>query len=615
MTAGDALLVPFMAVNPGTGWLADPETTVDPYVGALRHNLTRLAPPGTFNLAAARWQWASGNYALQTLLVASGSLHRLHLSNPAQNAQDLCTASHGLTVGRLTSIPGIPHSVSGLCDVAPHSSRFATVAAFQRGNVAVLMQFASFTYAPIAPRVAYTAVQQQYLTLPAGGVVVSSGTDVSLIAFWLVGLVALAVAVGLVVRRRGWREVVASVVAALRRRWLALAVSAVAVAGAMAFSMVDSSLLHGSGQWYESSFNDFWRNWADSIYLTHAGGYAHLYRLDNTLETAPAIQVVMAPFARLAAGLHFPDPNPVLYPQAYWVAGPVFLAFMALPICAGDRLLASMRVTETWRRLAVLTTMGVTLPVIALFGHSEDLVALGAMLYGLAAALEGRGRASGWWIGTALAFQPFAVLAVPIALVLLKRRDWVGAVVPMVVVPLAFLVVPLVGDFSLTVHQLVHQGVYDDVGYISPTWGLDPGVGAFVRALIALAAIPAALVLRRFLPRSPEDAANAVVWTVAVLLALRVFEPELLPYFVAPALALLTLSAARQAPWRLAAACLLAVWLNWWDHFAVDARWSMWLLLVGQLGLLGWLGWPVLQRATTRVVRRTPVTRSAAPAR
>ena len=74
----------------------------------------------------------------------------------------------------------------------------------------------------------------------------------------------------------------------------------------------------------------------------------------------------------------------------------------------------------------------------------------------------------------------------------------------MVLVPAAFLVVPLVADFSGTRTELVHQGVYDDLGYISPTWRLDPGVGAFVRGLIVLAAVPAALVLRRVLPRSPR---------------------------------------------------------------------------------------------------------------
>ena len=73
--------------------------------------------------------------------------------------------------------------------------------------------------------------------------------------------------------------------------------------------------------------------------------------------------------------------------------------------------------------------MGVTLPPIALFWpHPEDLVALGAvqMLYGLAAAMDDRPRAAGWWLGTALAFQFFAVLAVPLALLLIPR---LGAVV------------------------------------------------------------------------------------------------------------------------------------------------------------------------------------------
>ena len=149
-----------------------------------------------------------------------------------------------------------------------------------------------------------------------------------------------------------------------------------------------SSLLHGSGQWFESSYNDFWRNWADSAYLTFSGGYGHLYVLDRTLETAPAIQVLMAPIARLAFGLSFPDPNTVLYPQAYWVAGPLLLALMAFPSAPatdGSSTWASrMDVGDSpsWARWRI------TLPPIVLYGHAEDLVALGAMLYGLVAAQE-----------------------------------------------------------------------------------------------------------------------------------------------------------------------------------------------------------------------------------
>ncbi len=68
--------------------------------------------------------------------------------------------------------------------------------------------------------------------------------------------------------------------------------------------------------------------------------------------------------------------------------------------------------------------------------------------------------------------------------------------------PLAFLIVPVVADPSATVPQLLHQKVYDVFGYISPTWNLDPGVAAYIRSAVALAAIPAAIVLARFLPRA-----------------------------------------------------------------------------------------------------------------
>jgi hypothetical protein len=258
-----------------------------------------------------------------------------------------------------------------------------------------------------------------------------------------------------------------------------------------------------------------------------------------------------------------------------------------------------MGVSALRQRLPVLAVMAVTLPPIALFGHPEDMIALGSMLYGLTAAMEGRHRATGWWLGVALAFQFFAFLAIPIALLFLKRRRWGTALIPMVVVPLSVLLVPLVSEPSATLRQLLHQRVYEDMGYVSPTWHLDPGEGAFIRVLVALASIPVALVLARILPADRKAAAQLVVWVVAMLFALRVFEPELVPYFLAPTLALLPISAVRAPQWRFFAACALAIWLNWWVHVVVDARWTLWLLLIGQLAVLGWLSFPrvILGRA------------------
>jgi hypothetical protein len=464
--------------------------------------------------------------------------------------------------------------------------------AFDRGNVATLMEITSNSNSPIDARTAALAAQQQYLALPRGGVLVSEGGDLDLVVYWLciVAVVVVAI-VACVRRRRSWRGPFDAVREPFGRRKIALGVSLLAVIGAMAFAMLDSSVLHGSGQ-YEASFNDLWRNWADGAYLTHAGAYGHIYLLDRTLETAPALQVAIAPIARMAAGLSFPNPSVVLYPQAFWVAGPLFLAALALPLCAGDRWLQYMGVADLRRRLPVLAVMAITLPPIALFGHPEDMIALGSMLYGLVAAMEGRHRAAGWWLGVALAFQFFAFLAIPIALLFLKRRQWGPVFIRMVAVPLSVLLVPLVTEPSATLHQLLHQKVYDDAGYISPTWHLDPGGAALIRVLVALASIPVALVLARILPADRREAAHLVAWIVAALFALRVFEPELVPYFLAPTLALFPISASRASQWRFVAVCAVAIWLNWWVHVAVDERWSLWLLLIGQLAVLGWLSFP-----------------------
>jgi hypothetical protein len=594
VAAGDPLLVPSVTVNPGPGWLALPATDIQPYVRSLRSNLARIGEGrSNVNVAAARWLWINHRYGLLVVLVSSPSLDRVHLASPSQNAGDLCAASRGVPRSRLVAIAGIPGSVSGLCAFRSRSTPGATVVAFNRGNVAVLIQVTSDSATPIDPRTTRLAALQQYLALPAGGVLVSHGPDVELLIVWLCLLIVLAGCMAATVRRRGsWRGPFVAVADAFRRRRVALLVVLVAVVGAMAFSMLDSSLLHGSGQWYEASFNDFWRNWADGAFVTYSGGLGHLYLLDRTLETAPAWQVLIAPAARLGSHLPFPDPSVVLYPKAFWLAGPLFLGAMALPICAGDHWLEVMEVTDLGRRLFVLGVMAVTLPAVALFGHSEDLLALGAMLYGLTAAMEGRSRAAGWWLGAAVAFQFFAVLAVPLALIFFRRRQWVPVLVPVVVVPLGFLAVPLATEPVATIRQLLHQRVYDDLGYISPTWHLDPGAAGIVRAAIALLAVPAALVVAHYLPRGHVVRANLILWTLAVLFALRVAEPELVPYFVAPVLALCPISASRQPWWRLIAVGCLALWLNWWVHVAVDARWSLWLFLVGQVAVLGWLAWP-----------------------
>lgn len=597
VAAGDPLLVPFMTQNPGVDWQAFPASHSQPYVDSLRRNAARLGGNSvSTNVAAARWEWVTHQYSLLITLVSSTSLAKNRLQNPLADASDLCLSAGGEPTGAPSRIPGIPGSVTGSCAFRPDSPvKGAVVEAFVRGNVAALIEVTSPSIADIDPIIALPPAHQQYSSLPPEGVPISSGgIDLEWVLFWLCMLVVLAVAVVACARRRGsWRGPFVAIGEAFSRRKMALGVSVVAVVGAMAFTMFDSTIMRGFGEWWGvASYGDFWQNWADAAHMTFAGGYGHIYVLDRTLETAPALQVITAPIARLAFGLSFPYPSAVLYPTAFWVAGPLFLGGMALPICGADRWLSGMGVTDIRRRLTVLGIMAITLPPIPISGHPEDLIALGSMLYGIAAASDGRPRATGWWLGVALAFQPFAFLAIPIAFIFLTRRQWLTAIGPIVLVPLAFLVVPVIAEPRVTVDQLLHQKVYDVFGYIGPSWNLDPGVAAYIRSAVALAAIPAAIVLARFLPRSRRQGAALVIWTVAMLFALRVCEPELFAYFMAPTLALTPVCAARLPWWRLACVGAVAIWLTWWLHIAIQARWSLWLILVAQLCVLGWLAYP-----------------------
>jgi len=621
VAGGDPLLIPYVTANPGPGWSALPAASVQSYVDNLKSDLGH--DKGVlFNVAAGKWDWVTGQYGLLVVLVSSPSLTDLHLHTLAENAQDLCNASHGVPNGRLAKIASVPNSVFGTCAIKSGTAvHGATVAAFNHGDVAVLIEITSNLQKPIDPRNTALVAQQQYLLLPAGNLLVSSGFDVALLVFWLFLIVALIACIVACVRRRGsWRGPFDAVAEAFGYRKVALGVTVVAVIGGMAFSMLDFSLLHGFGQWYESSFDDFWRSWSNAANMTYGGGYGHIFNLDTALEAAPAVQVIVAPIARLAFGLSFPYPSAVLYPTAFWVAGPLFLSAMALPICAGDRWLEYMGVTDLRRRLAVLGVLAITLPPIALDGHPEDLIALGAMLYGLVASLQGRHRAVGWWLGVALAFQFLAFLAVPIALVLLKRRkperrQWQETIIPMILLPLVFLAVPLATEPSATLRQLIHQKVYDVSGFITPTWNLDPGVAAFIRALVALAAIPAALLVARSLRRNDWEPSNLVMWTLALLFGLRVVEPELVPYFLCPVLALLAISAARAPWWRFIGTCVLAVWVNWWLRIPIQARWLEWLVLVAQLAVLFWLGRPTATEPPPLPVKKAVKASDPAPAK
>ena len=616
VAAGDPLLVGFMTANPGDGWQAFPAAESQSYVNTLRRNLSRLAPTATTNVAAARWKSVTGDYSLLITLVSSTSLAKVRLQSPLGNAADLCSSArrgpcrlahthlrHPRRGGGHLRVPAQFHDQGrGRRRLRPGQRRRP-----HRGQLRVENRRrpshhrAGRPPAVRGPPAGWGPRLERWSSMSNGSSFGSASSPRWRSASWPA---PAEEGVGGDPSRPSPRPSDGG-------RWPSGCPS-LAVIGAMAFSMLDSTVMRGFGEWYGlATFGDFWQNWADAAHMTFAGGFGHVYVLDSSLETAPALQVITAPIARLAFGLSFPYPSAVLYPTAYWVAGPLFLGGMALPICAGDRWLSGMGVTDIRRRLTVLGVMAITLPPIPLSGHPEDLIALGAMLYGLAAAFDERPRATGWWLGVALAFQPFAFLAIPIAFIFLKRRQWLTALGPMLAVPLAFLIVPVIADPSVTVAQLLHQKVYDVFGYIGPTLEPRPGGGG----LHPLGGGPGrhpggdragAIPARRAAGRGQPSWSGP--WPCSSRSGSS--SPSCSPT-----------SWPRPWPWRPSArrgcrggdsprSARSRVWLTWWLHIAIQAKWSLWLILVAQLCLFGWLAYPgrVRDSPTARAPSANPPT-------
>ena len=111
----------------------------------------------------------TGGYSLLITLVSSTSLAKVRLQNPLVDAADLCSSAGGAPVGSPTRILGIPGSVSGSCAFRPSSPvKGAAVAAFIRGNVAVLIEISSRSNSAVSPLTTEPAAHEQYAALPPG---------------------------------------------------------------------------------------------------------------------------------------------------------------------------------------------------------------------------------------------------------------------------------------------------------------------------------------------------------------------------------------------------------------------------------------------------------------
>ena len=137
---------------------------------------------------------------------------------------------------------------------------------------------------------------------------------------------------------------------------------------------------------------DLWDTFAAANALDH-GHFGAIYAPINAFYAFRGILVVLAPVAALtnafgmSAGV-FPN-HGFLHPQAFLLLGPYEVLLSVFALFACDALAELLGVD--WRRRGTLALAeGVVLfNVSVLWGHPEDAVAVGLVIYSLVAALDG----------------------------------------------------------------------------------------------------------------------------------------------------------------------------------------------------------------------------------
>jgi len=280
-------------------------------------------------------------------------------------------------------------------------------------------------------------------------------------------------------------------------------------------------------------------------------------------------------------------------------------------------------------------------PVVAIWGHPEDVIALALALYGLLSALKGHWTRSGWLWGLALVMQPLVVLALPVVFAIAPTRRWLRFAGQCVLPAAALLVIPLAQEWRATTTALLKQPNYPAVNHATPWLSLAPvlqkahpvvtrrlGVttiqghehftvlrshtisGEVVAAGPGRAiAILLSLAIGFWVYRSRPSAIQ-IVWAAALALSLRCFfEAVMDPFYLWPGMALILLLSVDRGS-RLAIVSASAAFMTWWSYRYVGP-WEWWapiaaLILVSLVSTYPAMGEPEIVPSRPQITAHDP---------
>lgn len=389
-----------------------------------------------------------------------------------------------------------------------------------------------------------------------------------------------------------------------RRRAPLFATAATVVLGMNWTVWWDVLVHHEPGVWAAPA--DQWGTVLAALHLVH-GHFNGIYTQSTGLVTFPGYVFLLAPAAAVFSALHLElGPQLAAYaaPTGWVLTGPFELLTSSVALFGADAVAERLGVTG-WRRHALALAGAAVLAEVTLgWGHPEDAVAVGLVLYAALEADRARWRRAAWLLGAAVAVQPLAVLAVGALVARAGRRQLASMALPLVLPSAAVLVGPLIASWHAAVHVLVDQPNYPDLNHPTPWTSLLPRLHErFVavpagpgRAIATVAALAAGYVVCR---RRPDVA--TMLWMVGLAFFLRVVAESVLDaYYQWPVLAIGLVLAAGLPRWRWWATAAVALFVTWFSNVHLGGMWAWWSITVLALAATLALSWPGRAAAVAR---------------
>jgi hypothetical protein len=396
----------------------------------------------------------------------------------------------------------------------------------------------------------------------------------------------------------------------------------VVVTATMAYSLLWAPFVRHHSYWITPG--DIWGTLRTAQFVGW-GDIGDVYGHGTGLVSFPGISVVLAPVALLIShlALSISFPYGLAHPSGWLALGPYEAAVGAIVLIPLDALAEHLGLSRRARLVSTVLEAVLVWPVVGIWGHPEDPLALAIALWGLLAAIRGRWRAAGWLFGVALVMQPLVILMVLVAAGLAPVREWPKLALRGVLPSAALLAIPLEQSWATTTTALFKQPNFPSIDHATPWVALAPVLsradittvrrfflttlpsgqpnftaysahtmsGPIVAAgpgrMIAIALCAA---LGLYVYRRKPDAAQ-IVWLCCLALSLRcAFEAVMDPYYLWPPLALAVVLAAR-SPVRLAATAVMGTGITWWSYRFLGP-WSWWAPIMVALVVVIVVAWP-----------------------